>query len=85
MDELEINKLFARVKSDDAEVPEGAKTVFSILVATTLRHRDRLKVQHGIILTVEDVRIALDWLTQFMHSKQIPATNNAVRRDLLIA
>jgi len=75
--------LFAKVKNRYAEVPEGAEAVFSMLVSTTLEHRDRLKDEHGIILTVEDVRVALDWLAQFMASKRLPATNNAVRRDLL--
>ena len=84
MDELEINRLFARVKNHTTEVPKGAERVFSKLVSTTLQHRDRLKTELGTILTVEDVRVTLDWLMQFLGSKQIPVTNNAIRRDLLM-
>ena len=83
MDEQEINRLFEKIKRGYTQVPEGAEAVFAMLVSTTLEHRDRLKARHGIILTVEDVRVALDWLTQFMALKQMPATNNAVRRELL--
>ena len=84
MDDREINRLFEKIKRGYSQVPKGAEAVFSMLVSTTLEHRDRLKDRHGIILTVEDVRVALDWLTQFMESQQVPATNNAVRWELLI-
>ena len=83
MDESEIKKLFTRIKRNYGEVPSDVVEVLSILVATTLRYRDNLKSSLGLILTVEDVRITLDWLMKFMTSGQIPETNNAVRRDLL--
>ncbi len=83
MDESEINKLFTKIKRSYDEVPADVVEVLSILVATTLRYRDHLKSNLGLILTVEDVRITLDWLMTFMASRQIPETNNAVRRDLL--
>ena len=83
MDESEINKLFTKIKRSYDEVPADVVEVLSILVATTLRYRDNLKSNLGLILTVEDVRITLDWLMTFMASRQIPETNNAVRRDLL--
>jgi hypothetical protein len=37
----------------------------------------------GIIVTVEDVRVALDWLLESMNTKRLPETNHAVRLDLL--
>jgi len=37
----------------------------------------------GVIVTVEDVRVALDWLVESIHTKRLPETNNAVRLDLL--
>jgi hypothetical protein len=83
MDESDINKLFMKVAGRTAEVPEDARRVFSILVASTLRHRDRLKEELDITVTVEDVRIALDWLLTSLDTKRLPETNNAVRLDLL--
>ena len=64
-------------------MPEDARRVFSILVSSTLSYRDRLKEELAIIVTVEDVRAALDWLLESMRTKQLPETNNAVRLDLL--
>ncbi len=83
MDDLEINQLFLKVKKSYGNVPEDVEKVFSLLVSTTLRYRDDLKSALGVILTVEDVRVTLVWLLEFMESKQFPPTNNAVRRDLL--
>lgn len=83
MDESEINRLFMRVAGQAGEVPEEARRVFSILVSSTIRYRDCLKADLGIIVTVEDVRVALDWLLESMHTKRLPETNNAVQLDLL--
>ena len=83
MDESDISRLFMRVAGNACEVPEDARRVFSILVSSTLRYRDRLKEELAIIVTVEDVRAALDWLLEAMRTKQLPETNNAVRLDLL--
>ena len=83
MDESDINKLFMRVAGQAGDVPEDAKSVFSILVSSTLRYRDSLKEDLGMVVTVEDVRVALDWLLESMHTKRLPETNNALRLDLL--
>jgi hypothetical protein len=83
MDESDIHKLFMRVAGRAGDVPEDAKNVFSILVSSTLRYRDSLKEALGIVVTVEDVRVALDWLLESMRTKRLPETNNAVRLDLL--
>lgn len=83
MDESEINKLFLKVAGSAGEASEDVRKVFSILVSSTLCYRDQLKEDLGIIVTVEDVRVALDWLLESMHTKRLPATNNAVRLDLL--
>jgi hypothetical protein len=83
MDESDIHKLLMRVAGRASDVPEDAKNVFSILVSSTLRYRDSLKEDLGIVVTVEDVRVALDWLLESMRTKRLPETNNAVRLDLL--
>jgi len=83
MNESDINKLFMRVAENAGDIPEEVRSVFSILLSSTLHHRDRLKKDIGIILTVEDVRVALDWLLEVMRSGQRPETDNAVRLELL--
>jgi hypothetical protein len=83
MDESDINKLFMTVAGSVGKVPEDVRKVFSILVSCTLCYRDTLKEDLGIVVTVEDVRLALDWLLESMHTKRLPQTNNAVRLDLL--
>jgi len=83
MDESDIYKLFIKAAGSTAETSEDARRVFGILVSSTLRYRDLLKDELGIIVTVEDVRIALDWLLESMGTKKLPETNNAVPLDLL--
>ncbi|MDY6837796.1 MAG: hypothetical protein SWH78_07465 [Thermodesulfobacteriota bacterium] len=83
MDESAIDKLFIKAAGSTAETSEDARRVFGILVSSTLRYRDLLKDELGIIVTVEDVRIALEWLLDAMGTKKLPETNNAVRLDLL--
>ena len=81
--ESEIHKLFLRVAGTTAEVPEDAMRVFSILVSTTLRYRDQLKEDLDIVVTVEDVGVALDWLLESLRTKRLPETDNRVRLDLV--
>ena len=83
MDESDISRLFMKVAGRTSELPDEVRSVFSILVSSTLRYRDRLKDDLEIILTVEDVRVTLDWLLQSMRTKRLPQTNNLVRLDLL--
>ncbi len=82
MDESEIYNILLRVAGNKCIVPEDVRKVFSILVSSTLRHRDWLKKDLDIILTVEDVCVTLNWLLESMHSKRLPKTNNAIRMDL---
>jgi len=83
MDESEIHTLFMRVAGQARDLPEDVENVFSILVSSTLRYRDSLKEDLGMVVTVEDVRVALDWLLESMRTKRLPETNNALRLDLL--
>lgn len=84
MDESDINELFMRVAGGAGVTSEDVRKVFSMLVSSTLLYRDRLKEDLGIVVTVEDVRVALDWLEESMRTRRLPATNNAVRLDLVM-
>ncbi|RLB92870.1 MAG: hypothetical protein DRH43_01300 [Deltaproteobacteria bacterium] len=83
MKESEINRLFLRVAATSGQASEDVRKVFATLVSSTLRYRDQMKKDLGVIVTVEDVRVALDWLVESIHTKRLPETNNAVRLDLL--
>ena len=83
MDESEIEKLFMRVAGNAGKASEDVLAVFSMLVSSTLCYRDQVKKTLGIILTVEDVQVVLNWLFEALHTKCLPKTNSAVRLDLL--
>lgn len=46
--------------------------VVAVLVTETLRYRDKLKADAGITLTVEDTRLALDALENYLHGQPMP-------------
>ena len=83
MDETAINKLFMSIAENAGQMPDEVRKVFSSLVSTTLNYRDHLKQDTGIIVTVEDVRVALGWLLESMRTQQLPPTGNTVRLDLV--
>ncbi len=83
MDEDEIRQLLLRVSNNVGQVPEDVRDVFSKMVTTTLHYRDTLKKSTGTILTVADVRAAIGWLLESLHTKRLPETQNSIRLDLL--
>ncbi len=82
MDDLEINALFEKVCDNSEDQPESVKQVFSILLSSTLVFRDRIQKQEGIVVTVEDVMEALDWLFKFMQTQKMPQSNHSLRMNL---
>lgn len=83
MDASDINKLLMKVAGDVGTVPDDVRNVFSTLISITLRYRDLLKYDLGIVLSVEDVHVALGWLLESIRTKKLPETDNALRLDLL--
>lgn len=83
MDESDINRLLMKVAGAATRVPEDARRVFSLLITSTLRYRDFLKRDHGTVLTVEDVRVTLDWLLEAVHTGRLPDSDDPVRLNLL--
>ncbi len=77
-----MERLLGRVTEDPQSIHEEVKEVFSILADTTLDFRDRKLKEFGITVTVEDVRIALNWLLAYFRSGQIPQTDHQIRHDL---
>jgi len=83
MEEDEIRQLLLRVSNNVGQVPEDVRDVFSKMVTTTLQYRDDLKKSTGVILTVADVRAAIGWLMESLHTKRLPETQNTIRLELL--
>lgn len=83
MDASDINKLLMKVAGDVGTVPDDVRNVFSTLISITLRYRDLLKDDLEIVLSVEDVHVALEWLLESIRTKKLPKTDNALRLDLL--
>jgi hypothetical protein len=82
MNSSDIDLLLSRISENAEEVPAEVREVFSMLVKTTLDFRDRYLKEHGITVTVEDVKAALDWLLFFLKSGHHPKTNHLIRREL---
>ena len=72
MDNQDVDKLFLKVAGGVVKHPPDVKNVFLILVSSTLRYRDWMKEEKGIIVTVEDVRVKLDWLLEALAPKKCP-------------
>ena len=83
MDEGDINRLFVQVASESAVLPDEVREVFSKLVATTLAYRDRMKEETNTILTVADVRQALDLLVSAMQTGRLPRSGTPLQTDLV--
>lgn len=56
--------------------------VVAILISETIRFRDKLKDAAGIVLTVEDTRIALDALEGHLGGQPLPASLTAEQQNL---
>ncbi len=56
--------------------------VVAMLVTETLRFRDKLKDDAGIVLTVEDTRIALDALEGHLGGQPLPNSLTSEQQNL---
>ena len=65
-------------------VPHSAdpRGVVSILVTETLRFRDKLKEETGVVFTVEDTRLALSGLESALAGKPLPNELTPEQRSL---
>ncbi len=83
MKDKDIYELFSRVAEQPDQNNESARKVFSALVKSTLKYRDHIKEATGIIVTVEDVKTALNWLIPSLKTGRLPETDNKIQLDLL--
>lgn len=83
MDDQEIFKLFSNIAEDTARDDPAAGKVFTTLIRSTLRYRDHILESKQVVVTVEDVRNALDWLVPSLKTGKLPDTDNKIQLDLL--
>lgn len=83
VDDQEIFKLFLNIAEDAVRDDPTARKVFSMLIQTTLRYRDHVLESNHVVVTVEDVRNALDWLIPSLKTGKLPETDNKIQLDLL--
>ena len=83
MEDKEIYILFSRMAEGPDRYDESVRNVFSSLIKTTLKYRDQMLKSQGIVITVEDVRIALDWLIPCLKTGRLPEKGDKKSMDLL--
>ncbi|MFC1821665.1 hypothetical protein ACFL9T_03090 [Thermodesulfobacteriota bacterium] len=83
MEEQDIHRLFKSLLIDHSHQTDETRQVFSVLIKTTLNYRDHLLQSEGIVVTVEDVRSALDWLIPSLTTGRLPITDNRISLSLL--
>jgi hypothetical protein len=83
MKDKEIYMLFSSILGDSSVANESVRQVFSILVKSTLRYRDQMLESRGIVITVQDVRVALDCLVTSLKTGRLPEKVKKERLDLL--
>lgn len=76
MEEEHISGLFLQAAGHSAQKADDVRKVFSILVSSALRYRDHVLASNGTVVTVGDVRGALNRLMPALATGQIPETDN---------
>ena len=83
MEDQDIYILFSSVAEHSAQNNESVRSVFSALIKSTLRYRDHMLKSCGVVITVEDVRSALEWLVPSLKTGRLPETEDKIKLDLL--
>ena len=83
MEENDIHKLFLTLVEHPSQNSEAIREVFTILVRSTLKYRDHVLKSTGVVVKVEDVQAALNWLMPALSTGQLPDTDDRLRLDLL--
>jgi hypothetical protein len=67
-----------QILSEESD-PRG---IVAVLMTETTRFRDKLKGETGAVLTVDDTRVALDALEQYLEGKELPYKLTSEQRAL---
>ena len=83
VDDKDIFKLFSSLAEGTARADHAVRDVFAKLIRTTLNYRDHLLESCNVIVTVADVRTALDQLIPTLKTGKLPEMENKIQLDLL--
>ena len=83
MDEKDIEQLFLDAATHPSQMTKPIRDVFSILVRSTFKYRDIVFFSRGITVTVQDIRVKLNWLVPALSSGELPKTDDKIKLDLL--
>ena len=79
-DPLKALRQYAQQASeDDLADPQN---IVAILTSETVKFRDKLKDETGVILTVADTKAAVDALAAYLVSKKLPVDITPTQREL---
>lgn len=83
LDERDIEKLFASVAKSPEQDTEAIRNFFSKLIKTTLEYRDEMLESRNMVVTVEDVRLALNGLIVSLMTGSTYELDNKISKGLL--
>ena len=78
-----IQELFQQLMARNQAPGESAKRLSALLVDCTLKYRDEMYLEKGIVVTVEDVQRSLSWLLPALFTGNIPQLANEIQDGLL--
>lgn len=80
MDDFDLSRFLTKYIKIGGEMSSEEMAVFGRLVRLTLKYRDRLKAEKGIILTVGKTKKAIDYYEKALKENRMPEI-----RDKIIA
>ena len=83
MTDEDIVRLAQEAARTIGRVPQESLDVLAVLVETTLRYRDIMKDEAGVVVTVGDVREGLALLQESLATGRLPQAGRAVCIDLV--
>ena len=72
VDDKDIRELFDRVAEQFDETDDGIRSMFSMLVETTLKYRDTIRHSRGETLSVGETRNALGVFMEVLQAHSFP-------------
>lgn len=84
MKDDDIKQLFARLAEHFKDADDNTHRMFSMLVKTTLKHRDELLKKTGVSLTIGETQKALEIFMEVLKTRKIPPKLDKNVHDLVI-
>ncbi len=83
MDDFDITRFLTKYVKIDGEMSSEEMAVFGQLVRLTLKYRDQLKAEKGIVLTVGKTKKAIDYYEKALKQNRMPEIRDKIIADLV--